>query len=663
MFLDYIEITNFRPYYGTQKIDFGFNETENLTVILADNGSGKTSLVNALTWCLYGEELHDVRDKSEPLYNLSAARDAEQEEGDVAEVNVEVKIRFYYFDEDEDGNITKKYFIIDRKQLFQKWGVADWESSFDDYLIVEETGKELMEDDSAQYSINNKIPENMFQYFFFNGATLSNYFKNDSDLNLRTSVEEISQIELINKVSDHLEKTYTDINDRFDKKKPKGKVNYNKLIEDKLIAQKELEDKRDKNYEQIDIANENVINYRNKLDKIDSEYIKELNTKRDTLNRQLKNINSSLKEDSKDYESLVLELFPIATLFDELVSALKLADEAKEKKTAPPEIERDLLNDILEDGVCICGTRLDEHPECIEELKSRLKNTSKMKKDNFYKDYYEIKDALKRLKDLPKIESIKKSIETNKSNKISLELELSKISEEISTSDEDEVAKYEEQLQKNKERMEELRNKNTSLTSDIDRLSREIEKLEDQRNKEESLKGELKELNDKILFCEEAVKIVSSLQSNVKEHIRTKINNRTREQFTEIKWANNKYTDVTIEQDYTIKITKSSGQKVRPGDLSDGEENLLALSFMMALHSLSGFEIPLIIDAPLEKLDKSKRIDFISGLHEYTKDKQIVFLFTDSQYTDDVRANMLKNIVDEYELKPYPNKTEIVKHG
>ena len=120
---------------------------------------------------------------------------------------------------------------------------------------------------------------------------------------------------------------------------------------------------------------------------------------------------------------------------------------------------------------------------------------------------------------------------------------------------------------------------------------------------------------------------------------------------------------IIFYKDYKINITKSSGQVVSPGDLSDGEENLLALSFMMALHSLSGFEIPLIIDAPLEKLDKGKRIEFISGLHAFTADKQIVFLFTDSQYTDDVRSNMIKNIVDEYELKPYENKTEIVKHG
>ena len=101
MFLDFIEITNFRPFYGTQRINFGYNDEENLTIILANNGSGKTSLVNAFTWCLYGDELHDVRDKSEPRYNLRAAAEAEEEVSSGAEVLVSVKIRFYYFEEDE----------------------------------------------------------------------------------------------------------------------------------------------------------------------------------------------------------------------------------------------------------------------------------------------------------------------------------------------------------------------------------------------------------------------------------------------------------------------------------------------------------------------------------------------------------------------------------
>ena len=260
----------------------------------------------------------------------------------------------------------------------------------------------------------------MFQYFFFNGASLSNYFNNESDLNLKTSVEQISQIDLINNVSTHLEKTYNGINKRFDDKKPKGEINYNQLIEDKITEKKKLEDNRDENYDKIDIANANVIKFSDKLSKMDSEHINKLNTERDSLDKDLKDIKNNIKEETKEYERLIIDLFPLSVLFDELVQFLEIAEDAKEKKTAPPQIERDLLNDILEDGICICGTRLDEHPECIEELKNRLKNTSKMKKDNFYEDYYQIKDVLKRLKDLPKIESIKQSLESKKSSKNSL---------------------------------------------------------------------------------------------------------------------------------------------------------------------------------------------------------------------------------------------------
>ena len=194
------------------------------------------------------------------------------------------------------------------------------------------------------------------------------------------------------------------------------------------------------------------------------------------------------------------------------------------------------------------------------------------------------------------------------------------------TFDLEDVKQYEKQLQQNKKFRDDLRIKNNSLNGTIDRLGKEIEQLKDQREKSEKLSGELQELSSKIKFCENALDIVSDLTNNVQKHIREKINKNTREQFTSINWAYNKFTDVTIEQDYKINITKSSGQVVSPGDLSDGEENLLALSFMMALHSLSGFEIPLIIDAPLEKLDKGKRIEFISGLHAFTADKQIVFL-------------------------------------
>ena len=237
MFLDYIEIENFRPYYGNQRIDFGYNENQNLTIILADNGSGKTSLVNALTWCLYGKECHDVRDKSEPLYNLKAAEEANSEELD--EIKVSVKIRFYYFDED----LNKKYFNVSREISYQKWVDNQWSSEYDSYVIVDETGKEPLDRDRAQYEIDNKIPKDMFQYFFFNGATLSNYFDNsETKLTLKKSIKQISQLDLIDKMSKHLSSTLTSLNNRYNKLRPKNQKNYNLLIENKINEKENLEE-------------------------------------------------------------------------------------------------------------------------------------------------------------------------------------------------------------------------------------------------------------------------------------------------------------------------------------------------------------------------------------------------------------------------------------
>ena len=52
-----VEIINFRQYKEL-KLDFPKNGTHDLHVICADNGVGKTNILNAISWCLYGDEPH-----------------------------------------------------------------------------------------------------------------------------------------------------------------------------------------------------------------------------------------------------------------------------------------------------------------------------------------------------------------------------------------------------------------------------------------------------------------------------------------------------------------------------------------------------------------------------------------------------------------------------
>ena len=54
MILRKLEVTNFRQIYGTNEISFAPPGDSNVTVILGTNGGGKTTLLNAFVWCLYG---------------------------------------------------------------------------------------------------------------------------------------------------------------------------------------------------------------------------------------------------------------------------------------------------------------------------------------------------------------------------------------------------------------------------------------------------------------------------------------------------------------------------------------------------------------------------------------------------------------------------------
>lgn len=68
MRIDEVHFNNFRKYVNTK---VKFNKSENdIHVIIADNGAGKTTFLNALTWCLYNEE-PKIKNKKEALPTLN----------------------------------------------------------------------------------------------------------------------------------------------------------------------------------------------------------------------------------------------------------------------------------------------------------------------------------------------------------------------------------------------------------------------------------------------------------------------------------------------------------------------------------------------------------------------------------------------------------------
>ena len=106
MIIRRIEIENFRSYYGNENIfEFG----DGLTLIIGDNGDGKSTFFEALQWLLDISNTDDVQ-KSHALDNFSEMRKSKLEIGESA--NLRVKMDF----EHDGRKSVEKMFVITKKR-------------------------------------------------------------------------------------------------------------------------------------------------------------------------------------------------------------------------------------------------------------------------------------------------------------------------------------------------------------------------------------------------------------------------------------------------------------------------------------------------------------------------------------------------------------------
>ena len=69
MILKSLYLKNYRTYQGPETIEFATGN-QNITIIKGNNEVGKTTIMNAITWCLYGHEFYKNQG-NEPIYSKS----------------------------------------------------------------------------------------------------------------------------------------------------------------------------------------------------------------------------------------------------------------------------------------------------------------------------------------------------------------------------------------------------------------------------------------------------------------------------------------------------------------------------------------------------------------------------------------------------------------
>lgn len=106
MLIKKLELENFRQYIGSQTIEFSIDREKNVTVLIGVNTSGKTTLVRAFEWVLYGTNEFDNKN----LLNKNVAENMQV--GETKAVKGALTI------EHDSGTGEPITYVIERKQIY-----------------------------------------------------------------------------------------------------------------------------------------------------------------------------------------------------------------------------------------------------------------------------------------------------------------------------------------------------------------------------------------------------------------------------------------------------------------------------------------------------------------------------------------------------------------
>jgi len=164
MLLKSLTIKDFRQFKGIQKISFADDRNQNVTIIMGDNGTGKTTLAQVFTWCLYGET--SFEDKIYLCKSTSGSMLPNTEENVRAELTLE-------------HNGTEYTIISDQKYKKDSNGIIkpSGQRAFTIAFKKPDGTRDYVKQLETEIRLKEILPKELSKYFFFDGERIESMSK------------------------------------------------------------------------------------------------------------------------------------------------------------------------------------------------------------------------------------------------------------------------------------------------------------------------------------------------------------------------------------------------------------------------------------------------------------------------------------------------------
>lgn len=620
-----IQINNFRQYEEL-KLVFPKNGQYDLHIINAENGVGKTNILNAITWCLYGKEPHlGNESKSLPRINLKSKKRAKMK----GEERVKTTVSIYA----EDGRRT---LVFSREEDYNPQTDFNYKERFT--VLVNESGDaEIKEGDEAKSYVDKYMPERIREYFYFDGEQLDTYFIQDDSERIRNTIHSISQVDVVTRVRERLEEVMTDLKREAGKKNPDiQKINKEiEAIKKRISAKSDSMQTINQQIQQstaIIAQNTEQLKGQENVPELEERY-ERLKDRRGVLQKRLDGRREMLYQFIRQTK-IALSLYSFAS------TTLSIIEKKEQENALPPNIDKNLLIKLLnsESGHCvICGRSLDNDAKAhIEYLISQIRVSSET--SNLL---MRIKSELERIVDTVKNYPRSKEAITGDLRdaedefKACLE-ELQQVDDELRRfGDKEHIRTLHEERKKHEELLKNNRDKYAIHEHQIKQEQEVLEANEAKLQKALKQAKDCERIMNMLQFSGDAREIVSKIENEMMQEVRKKMEKRTMDYFDSLIWKKGVYDHITLDEKYQLDLIHRDNYSC-VGSCSAAERSLLALAFTLALHEVSGFNSLLFIDTPVSRVSGENRANFAKVLKAVSERKQLILAFTPDEYSESI---------------------------
>lgn len=654
MRLTSIKLCNFRSFYGkTPEILLAWGDKSNTTIIHGNNGSGKTSLLNAFTWVFY-EKFSAAFASIEQLVNKRAI--AEAKPGEAVECWVEIG-----WEHD-----SKNYRVRRTCRVYKNQTDIDAGRSDLFMYVAGDDGCWYLPPQHPDEIINQILPSSLHQYFFFDGERIEQIVRADKKADMAEATKMLLGVEVLNRAINHLgvakktlESELAAIGDSEIKQLLRQQE---KLVkESEIIGDRQTEIEQELEYQET-IKKETS----NRLRELSSA--KELQERRQDLDKQKKVNQDNLKQSREALKKLISTKGYTVLLSETTAQFRIIVNELKQKGELTAGVSREFINDLLTQSRCICGAELHEGSFACDSVKTWMDRAgSSAVEETAIRMSAQVDEIDKQAPTFwSEIDREQTIIQQLRQTISEIETELDNIQERLRKDPSEEIRNLQKRLDEIEAKIRELTLEQGAILQQIANLKAEIEGLDKQVAKQKVNEEKQVLAQRRITAAQDAIERLTEVRYRQEKQFRLQLEQRVKEIFREISFT--PYIP-KISDKYELTLVENTAGLEMPVAASTGENQILSLSFigsiidrvrewsekkMLMVPDSSTF--PIVMDSPFGSLDEIYRRQIAKTIPKLAT--QLVVLVTKTQWRGEVEAEMTNRIGREYVLTYYSSKPD-----